>query len=62
MTMHHHHIAALANIRAKEMQEQAHLARTIAAIDDRHENGPVRRRRRATTVVATIRRQLFARA
>jgi hypothetical protein len=55
-------MAALAHIRAEEMQEQAHRARTIAAIDERPENGRVRRPWRATTVIATIRRQLFARA
>jgi hypothetical protein len=56
--VHHHHMAALAHIRAEDMQEQAQRARTIAAIDERHENGRVRRPWRATT----IRRQLFARA
>jgi hypothetical protein len=60
--VHHHHMAALAHIRAEEMQDQARRARTIAAIAERHENGRVGRPWRTTTVVATIRRQLFARA
>jgi hypothetical protein len=61
--MHYHHLAALAQIRAEEMQNQARVARQLRGVDERpRSRRPARLWRASSAVVATVRRQLAPRA
>ena len=63
--MHYDHLAALAQIRAEEMRNQARVARQIreAVVHERpRSRRPARLRRLSIVVAATIRRQLAPRA
>jgi hypothetical protein len=60
--MHHDHLAALAQVRAEEMQNQARVARQIRGVDERpRSRRPGRLWLASSAVAATLRRRLVPR-